>query len=99
MKINCDKGLAFVYSTFNFYKGSKANSLYFRIYEVSTCSSSVPQEIMSLSFYIIEMLPQSKNDKTVLGETRLQMQRNKFQCKFRFLDEICENLAESQENE
>jgi hypothetical protein len=54
---------------------------------------------MSLSFYIIEMLPQSKNDKTVLGETRLQMQRNKFQCKFRFLDEICENLAESQENE
>jgi hypothetical protein len=54
---------------------------------------------MSLSFYIIEMLPQGKNDKTVLGETRLQMQGNKFKYKSRFLDEICENLAEGPENE
>jgi len=99
VKINQDKGLAFMYSSYNFYRGSKVNSLYFRIYEVFSRASSVPQEIMSLSFYIIEMLPQNNNDKAILGETRLQMQGNKFQYKSRFLDEICENLAEDQGND
>lgn len=86
-----------MYSAYDFYKDSKFNSLYFWIYRIPSRDLGVPREIMSLSFYIAEMLPRNKDDRTILAQTRLQVNGNKIHYKSRFIDEIFESLKETSE--